>query len=193
MRSWLRELQVLLLVAVVATVAIGAASTIAILTGEPFPIGVPGAEVLRLNSVGTIPGAVVDPDSTIYVLVEDPTEDQVALALIAALPGYALTTTMLVLLWRLVAKARRTDTFTGATVRRLRTLGWLLIVGGPVAWLVEFAARFALSDTVATQGAGATLDLGTLGVWLLVGVGMLAISEVVHRGQTLQSELDEVV
>jgi hypothetical protein len=192
--DWLRELHGLLLVAVVVCGVVGVASMIATLTGQPLDIEVPSGGVLRPDSlVHANAGVVIDPDASIYLRVGHPSWFQLGLATLVTLPGYALTTTMLVLLWRLVGEARHTDPFSGATGRRLRTLGWLLIVGGPAAWVVEFVARFALSDTVSTVGPQATFDLGAPAVWFLAGFGILAISEVVRRGQVLRAELDEVV
>ncbi|MEU5940003.1 DUF2975 domain-containing protein [Micromonospora sp. NPDC047548] len=192
--DWLRELHGLLLVAVVVSGVVGVVGMIATLTGQPVDIEAPSGGVLRPDSlVNARAGAVIDADASIYLRVEQPSGVQIGLATVAALPTYILATTMLVMLWRLVGEARRTDPFTAATARRLRTLGWLLIVGGPVAWLVEFLARFALSGTVATGGHQATLNLGVPAVWFLAGFGILAISEVVRRGQALRAELDEVV
>jgi hypothetical protein len=138
-------------------------------------------------------GVHADPNTNVYLTIEHPTGAQLALATVATLPTYTLTTAMLVMLWRLVGAARRTDPFTWATVRRLRALGWLLIIGGPVAWLVELGARFSLSGTVSSRGPQAILDLFGPGVWFLVGLGMPAIGEVVRSGQALRTELDGVV
>ena len=192
--DWLRELHGLLLVGVVVSGVIGVVSVIATLTGQPFDVEVPSGDVLRPDSlVNARAGVVLDADASVYLQVAHPTGGQLGLATVAAFPSYALTTAMLVLLWRLVGAARHTDPFTVATARRLRTLGWLLLVGGPAAWLVRFMAQFALSDTVTTVGPRATLDLGTPAVWFLAGFGILAIGEVVRRGQALRAELDEVV
>jgi hypothetical protein len=192
--DWLHELQGLLFVAVVVSGIVGIATAIATLAGQPFNIDVPSGDVLRPDAVvNTHPGATIDAQASISLRVEHPTGVQLGWATVAALPGYALTTTMLVLLWRLVALARRDDPFTAGTVSRLRALGWLLVVGGPAAWAAEFIARFALSETVTTGGPRATLDLGAPAVWFLAGFGMLAIGEVVRRGQALRAELDQVV
>jgi len=189
--DWLRELHGLLLVAVILSAVVGVATAVATLTGQPFDIRVPIGDVLRPDALADVrPGAAIHPDATIYLRVEHPTGTQRWLVTIATLPIYALTTVML---WRLVGEERHTDPFTGVTARRLRILGWLLIIGGPVAWAAEFTARFALSDTVTTAGPHATLDPGTPAVWFLAGFGMLAISEVVRRGQALRTELDSVV
>lgn len=192
--DWLRELHGLLLVGVLLTALAGFASAVTTLAGQPLSVGLPAEDVLRPDAVSHVGSGVhADPTTDVFLRIEHPTGEQLTLATLAALPTYALTTAMLVMLWRLVGTARRTDPFTSATVGRLRALGWLLIIGGPVAWLVEFAARFSLSGTVSSRGPEATLDFFAPAVWFLVGLGMLAIGEVIRRGQALRTELDGLV
>lgn len=192
--DWLTELHGLLLVAVVLSGVAGLVTVFATLTGVLLDVEVPGAGVLRPDAlVNAGAGVAIAPDASISLQVSDPSGVQLTLAAVSALPSFVLTTVMLVLLWRLVGEARRTDPFVGVTAGRLRTIGWLLVVGGPIAWVVEFMARFALSDTITATGPTATLDLGELGLWFLAGVGFLAIGEVVRRGQAIRAELDQVV
>ena len=136
--DWLRELHGVLLVALVLTALYGVASAVAAGTGQPFSVGVPAEQVLRQNAlVNVADGVAADPNSNVHLRIAHPTGTQLALAVLATLPTFALTTAMLVMLWRLVGAARRTDPFTFSTVRRLRALGWLLLLGGPAAWAVE--------------------------------------------------------
>jgi hypothetical protein len=188
--DWLRELHALLLAAVVVSGIVGLANALITLTGQPVSIPVRSGSVLP---AGAVPGVVIDGDADLFLRVDHPTTGQLVLATLADLPGYLLVTAMLVLLWRLVGRARRDDPFTDGTARRLTVLGWLLIVGGPVVCTVEFLARFVLSGSVGDGRNAATLDVGAAAAWLLVGVGMLAIGQVVRRGQTLRAELDGVV
>jgi len=192
--DWLRELDGVLLAGVVVSAFLGAASLLATLTGQPVEVEAASGGVLSPDALmNARAGTVIAPEESVSLRIVDPSGTQLGLAALAGFPSYALTTAMLVLLWRLVGAARRTDPFTMATVRRLRTLGGLLLVGGPVACAVEFLARFALTDTVSTVGPSASFDPGVLGVWALAGFGFLAIGEIVRRGQALRAELDEVV
>ncbi len=110
------------------------------------------------------------------------------------MPTYLLATAMLVLLYRLVGAARRGDPlFSARTVGRLRTVGWLLLVGGPAASVLEFLARFALSGTAGSGGYHAELDPARAAIWMVTGFGMLAVGEIVRRGQVMRAELDEVI
>jgi len=58
---------------------------------------------------------------------------------------------------------------------------------------MEFLATFRLAGSLPAGHPQATLTLAPLVAWLLLGVGMLAISEVVRQGQVLRTELDGVV
>lgn len=192
--DWLRELDGLLRIAVMVCIVLGIANVIAAFTGRPFDVGIPGQDVLRTDALTNVrPDVTLDPSADISLRPGHPSGTQLILVTLSTLPTYVLTTIAVLLLWRLVSVARHTDPFTDATARRLRTLGWLLVIGGPTSVAVQFVARFALSYTVTTIGPQATLNLGTLATWFLAGFGMLAISEVVRRGTALRTELDEVV
>jgi hypothetical protein len=192
--DWLRELDGVLLAGVVISAFLGAASLLATLTGQPVEVEAASGGVLSPDALmNARAGTVIAPEASVSLRIVDPSGTQLGLAALAAFPSYALTTAMLVLLWRLVGAARRTDPFTMVTARRLRTLGGVLLVGGPVVCVVEFLARFALTDTVSTVGPSTSFDPGVLAVWALAGFGFLAIGEIVRRGQALRAELDEVV
>ncbi|WP_436521304.1 DUF2975 domain-containing protein [Actinoplanes sp. HUAS TT8] len=153
--------------------------------------------VCVLGTVATVARdavAVTTDATSADVIVTDPTVTQLVLSAAGALPTYLLATAMLVLLHRLVGRARRGDPlFSGGTVRKLRTVGWLLLVGGPAASLLEFLARFALSGTVGTGGNYAEFDPARIAIWMVTGFGMLAVGEIIGRGQDLRAELDEVI
>jgi hypothetical protein len=100
---------------------------------------------------------------------------------------------MFVLLLGVLRRARRDDPFLPATVRRLRVLAIVVLVGGPVAFIVETIAAMDLSARVTNRYLGAIFDLTPLGVWLLVGFGFLAIAEVVNRGRAMRAELASVI
>ncbi|SHN47678.1 DUF2975 domain-containing protein [Cryptosporangium aurantiacum] len=163
--DWLRQLHGLLLTGVVLSGLLGVLSMSAILIGQPIETSAPSGAVLVSDAlVGADAGVTADGAIDLRILLS-----------------------------RLVGAAHRADPFTSATVRRLRTLGWLLVAGGPAASMIEFAARFALSGTATTGGASADLDLSTPALWFVAGVGLLATSEVIRRGQAMRAELDTVV
>jgi hypothetical protein len=136
---------------------------------------------------------VLDAGSQAVVVAEHADAGPLILAGLTQLPGYALITTVLVLLWRQVVRVRRSGPFASGTSGRLMALGWLLTVGGPLSWAVEFVARFLLSDTLLTVGARASVDLAAPVMWALAGLGLLSIAQIVRSGESLRDELDTVI
>jgi hypothetical protein len=188
--DWLAEMQQLLATALVLVTAAGVVSLVVSLTGRAVGVGLAARSVLAPGA-GLRDGLVADPAGDVTVVIEHPDAGQIVLHLLTQLPVWVISVLMLFLLWRLVRAARRTDPFSEPVARRLAVLGWLLIVGGPVAQTVGFLASFVLAGTVSHPQA--TLVVMPLLVWMLAGFGMLAVGEVVRRGHALRAELDTVV
>lgn len=183
--DWLKEFHHVLLIAALGTAAVCAVGAVDLIVND---------EIVVELQAGSAGAQGLDPSTPVVLAVSDPSATQVTLATVAALPTYLLVTAMLLLLHRLVGAARCGDPlFTGRTVGRVRTVGWLLLVGGPVAGALEFVARFALSGTVGSGPNFAVLDPARTMIWMLTGFGLLAVAEVVRRGQALRAELDEVI
>ncbi len=189
--DWLAEIQHLLLIVFVLVIAagfVGAATTVRGTVELPLP----ARAALGVDALSNS-GLPLSPSADVTIRLEHPTHGQVTLGLLTHAPAWLLTCLTLGLLWWLVRRARRAELFSEGLARRLRQLGLLLALGGPVATLVEFVASFALAGTLPAVTPQATLDLAPIGAWLLLGFGILAISEVVRRGQVLRAELDGVV
>jgi hypothetical protein len=190
--DWLNEMHGVLAIAVALTGIAGAVRTVAILAGQPLDVNVSSEGVLRSEALTDMPSGVAI-DSELRLQVDQPTGIQRGWELLAPLPSFLPMTLALVLLWRLVGQARRGDPFTGDMVSRFRTLGLLLVVGGPAVWLLESIGRFALSATVSSGVPYGSIDFAVPTAWLLGGFGMFAIGEILRRGQALRTELDGVV
>jgi len=105
------------------------------------------------------------------------------------------TIPMLVMARRLVDHARYGDPFRPAMVRRLRVLGFVVLLGGALCEAVEYAASYTLMR-ISLPGDvlfGASPDVSVTFWWLLPGCVLLAVAEVVRRGCALRAELDEVI
>jgi Protein of unknown function (DUF2975) len=140
-------------------------------------------------------GVSIAPGGLITVQVRDPTPAQLVLHELTTLPALLVIVTMTILLRRLVRDARRVDPFTMTTVRRLRVLAVVVLLGGGLAEVGQYAANLALASQ-ASPGAISPIGSGFLhlsGWWLLVGFGFLAVGEVVNRGQAMRAELAEVI
>jgi hypothetical protein len=97
---------------------------------------------------------------------------------------------------RLVIEARRADPFTPDMVRRLRRLGFVVLIGGLLSEAAEYAANRILID-ISVPHDDPTLDVSVSHYptlwWLLPGFILLAISAIVGRGVDLRTELDGVI
>lgn len=190
--DWLKEMSGILMFGLgLAVLGVIGRSVAAV--GIGAPVEVPGDDVAKsVTLTGLNAGVVLDRSAPVNVTVEDPTAGQITLSLFTWLPTAAVVIAMLAILLRIVRAARR-EPFTDATVRRLYRLGWVIILGGPAAWLCESFARFALVGTVSTGGPAAVLTFERPMTWVLVGFGYLAIAQLVTRGAALRTELDEVI
>ena len=59
--------------------------------------------------------------------------------------------------------------------------------------MLELVAELDLERSVADRSASVTLPLQDLFDWVLVGMALFAIAEVVKRGVTIRTELDTLI
>jgi hypothetical protein len=89
------------------------------------------------------------------------------------------------------------DPFGAANVRRLRGIGFVLIVGAPVVELINYGLRTALYNDLPATGSPA-LDIGAPGFSLpagalLGGLGAFVLAEVFAYGVRLREDVDGTV
>jgi hypothetical protein len=138
-------------------------------------------------------GVALAPDGTVDVVVDDPSLRQRFLAVLADLPTVLVVLAMLTFATQAVSRLLRSGPFPRELRAHLRRLGMVAAVAGPAAWLVEFAARLVLADSVSTAGFGADLALLPAGAWLLVASMCFALAELVDQGHAMQDELGGVI
>ncbi|GAA3750127.1 hypothetical protein GCM10022225_38020 [Plantactinospora mayteni] len=192
--DWLAELQGLVAVALVVLAGIVVFNVVALVAGGGVVARVPAESVAGIAGVtdGLRPGVVVDGD--VEVLVADPTPGQLVVYQLTALPAFAVGAAVLGLLWSALRRARREDPFAEGTVRRLRLIGWVALVGGTTAQLVQLIASLELTARLTADRAwSTTLDLAQTGLFLLVGFGFFAVAEILRRGLTMRTELETLV
>jgi len=191
--DWLSEIHGLLTLLLATVVVAGTATGVVALTGDHLDLTVRAAQLATLRSAPLPSGLALAPDGDLTLQVAHPDAAQRALAALGSAPTWGLWVLVLFLLRRLVREVRRTDPFTAPVARRLCTIATVMVAGGPLVEFVQFLASFALSTTVHGVDPQATLSMGFFGTWLLAGFGLLAVAEVVRRGQWLREELDTVV
>jgi hypothetical protein len=193
--DWLGELQgITVFVGAVAVVGSVAQVAVAALGDAGIPVDL---EARYLDGVAGAhagaEGVTVAADGTVEAVVTDPSVRQVLLSTLTWLPTAVLAVAVLTLLVRILRDARSGDPFTVLTVRRLRVLAAVCLVGGAVVTIVESVCATALMATVLPATGGFSWSL-TLSVgWVFAGFAFLALGELVRRGLALREELDGVV
>jgi predicted DNA repair protein MutK len=187
--NWLNELRVLVLAGVVLVVGFMAYSVVRVLAGG----GAIGVSISG-NPSGPqeyeLGGQAVRQVSTELDVLE-PAGTQIGWYLASVLPSGVVLVVALSLLVRLLSRARQANPFTRATVRDLRWIAGIIVVGGVVAGYVEAIAGMQLSWRMTPEKISGEWRFPAL--WLLVGAGCLAVSEIVARGCDMREELDEVI
>ncbi len=150
---------------------------------SPDDLG-PLPEGLRLNGW---------PD--VHVEIHDPTTKQMLLRSATDFGPLVLFIAGLWLLRGFMRSVREGDPFGVANVRRLRGLGFLLVVGAPLVELINYLVRQALFNEVP---AFPSVDLGSAGYALpagamIGGLGAFILAEVFAYGVRLREDVEGTI
>ncbi|MCW6011134.1 hypothetical protein K1W54_42315 [Micromonospora sp. CPCC 205371] len=189
--DWLAEMQSAVAVVLVALAVVGTVGIAMSAARDNLVVEVPASAVAGASD-GLRQGVTIDVEGTLDAVVARPDRAEQLAATLTNLPTYLVVVTLLAILYAVVRRARREDPFLAVTVSRLRLLGLVALVGGPLATFVEMVAALDLTRRV-TGDASASLDPAAIGLWMLAGFGFLAVAEIVNRGRVMRSELDTVI
>ncbi|MFF5229175.1 DUF2975 domain-containing protein [Dactylosporangium sp. NPDC000521] len=188
----LGELQTLLFVALGVCAVVAVVDVWAMAARDPISVVAGAGVAIPPDAVtGLRPGVRLDPGAGVHVVVDDPSAAQVGWHAARSLPWFVIVVFALVMLLLVVRTARRGDPFAAANVRRLRAVGWVVLLGSLAAFEIELFAGLQLSRAVVAEPLSTGADLPLL--WCLSGAGFLALGEVIQRGRALQAELAEVI
>lgn len=139
------------------------------------------------------PGVNLTHDVDVTVDVRHPSAKQLLLSTATFVGPFVLLAGALWLLRGLALSVKGGDPFGQANVRRLRTLGFLLVVGGLVVEIVNWALRISLANTLPPS-----LSVGTAGfrfpfALLLAGLGAFVLSEVFAYGVRLREDVEATI
>ncbi|MGH8878750.1 MAG: DUF2975 domain-containing protein, partial [Stackebrandtia sp.] len=115
---------------------------------SPVTVSVPAeySQVMAEPGPGLNDRAELASSADVEVEVIDPTPGEYALYLLTWLPTACVTIAVAAMLFALVKRARRTDPFTARTVRRLRAIGLVVLIGGTLTGFGAMVANYQLSS-----------------------------------------------
>lgn len=151
---------------------------------------------LSVDDVGPLPsGLRLDGGPDVDVVVHNPTSKQMVLRSAQDLGPLVLMIAGLWVLRGFMRSVTRGDPFGSSNVRRLRGLGFLLVVGASAVELVNYSLRSALYTalppfpTVHLGVAGYTVPGGAL----LGGLGAFILAEVFAHGVRLREDVEGTI
>ena len=132
---------------------------------------------------------------TTTVQVKDPTAAQEALAAAMDLTQLTLFIAVLWLLRGIVRSVRLEEPFGAGTVRRLRGIGGVLLIGAPIVEAINDGLRTELFDrlSAAQQTGVGTAGYTIPGNFLLAGLGALILAEVFAHGLRLREDVEGTI
>jgi DUF2975 family protein len=163
-----------------------------LLGGDTLPVH---AELPR-EQVKSLPrGVLLTDDPNVTLEVKDPSASQLLLSDGLWVGPFVLLAAGLWLLRSLARSVRERDPFGAANVKRLRLLGFLLVVGAPVVEVVNYSLRLSLANTLPANQFG---EVGFSGFGfpfplLLAGLGAFILAEVFAQGTRLREDVEGTV
>lgn len=148
----------------------------------------------------SVPASAIDalPDNVeltrevpVIVRIEDPTAKQGLAVLLSAVIPYTLLIFVAGALRRILGTVRRGDPFITANVRRLRWIGFALIIGGP---LDQYFSQFFRQVAAGSAGLESSYTTYSLPPTLcIVGIGVLALAHVFAQGVRLREDVEGTI
>ena len=130
----------------------------------------------------------------VSVLIQEPTNTQILLLAGMDVSVWALVAAVLWLLRRVARSVRAGDPFGAANVKRLRGLGYVLVVGSLGVAFLNMGLRYVLFSSLPPQ----PVDIGVSGIELPVaawlgGLGAFVLAEVFAHGLRLREDSEGTV
>lgn len=144
-----------------------------------------------VDSLDSLPPNTVTDKVPVSFVVQDASPEQVWYSVGRDVAPAVLVLSILWLLRGLLNSVREGDPFNGSNVRRLRTIGLLLLVGAPIAELVRSGFEQALSSS--TTGTGSGLSFSIPGGGLIAGLGVFVLAQVFAHGVRLREDTEGTV
>lgn len=145
------------------------------------------------DRLGSLPPSVLHSQSApVTIRIRDADTGQLLGATARDLVVVALGLSILWLVRRLLLSVREGDPFTTANVRRLRAIGFLLVIGFPIGGvIVQFLEGWLASGS--SVGELGTTFLPDVSGPLVAGLGVFTLAEVFAHGARLREDVEGTV
>src|SRR3954452_151974 len=149
----------------------------------------------RVRSLSLPSGLRIVGDPKVTLEIRDASSKQQLLSAAVGLGSAALLAGSLLLLRGLARSVREGDPLGRANVQRLRSVGALLLVGGSLVAVVDWALRLALARTLPDETLGGLSVEGFTFPFplLLAGLGAFVVAEVFAYGVALREDVDATI
>src|SRR5262245_1235535 len=176
-RDFLIGLEITAIVGLIAVVAGSAFGVAGLISGAPISLDLPTAPADH-------------PFTMMNVEIAHPSAQQRVLFGLTQAPTAVLLIAVFALLARTMYRARTVDPFTPQTVRNLRWIGLVLLLGMSAAF-VQGWAQGELSATIRPEHWSLTVQLPI--AWIFGAFVCFAFAEMVNRGRIMRDELSSVI
>lgn len=144
------------------------------------------------------PGNSLGINGTLQACAEHPGLGQHVLYSLSELPTLLLWAGVLLLIWQIIAAARRDGPFTPKVAGSMRRLGWFILAGSVVAALVhEFAVDELLVSMASLPKPFVSMIFGPLRalvpVPVLTGAALLTFARIIGLGTEMDEEIKGTV
>ena len=131
--------------------------------------------------------ALITQSVPVTLRIRDASTKQVLYELGRDIVPVLLVVAVLWLLRRILVSVREGDPFTTANVRRLRVIGLLLLIGSPIAALLNSAFEQAILSSISAPGSG--IEIGVPGGGLIAGLGVFVLAQVFEHGVRMREDI----
>jgi hypothetical protein len=149
-------------------------------------VNVPSSAVRALPD-----GAELASSVPVKVDLSDPSAKQVLGILLGGAIPYAVAIFVLNELRKIVGTVRRGDPFITENVRRLRWIGYALIIGGPLIQIVPQFFAQAVAESAGMNSSFTHYDIPP--TLTFVGIGVLVLAHVFAHGVRLREDVEGTV
>jgi Protein of unknown function (DUF2975) len=144
------------------------------------------------DQLASLPDGVTGPAQVpVTVRIDRPDTGQVLLDLGRGLVMLALFLAGLWLVRGLLLSVRQGDPFTMVNVRRLRAMGFLLVIGAPLALFISQSLEGALAASSTVGELGNAVEIPGPGPF--IGLGVFVLAEVFAHGVRLREDVEGTI